>query len=97
MKENPNAWENLARLARQAPEPAPAETPFGFATRVVANWPSVSTSELSAVWEFLSLRSLVLAALITVVTLGTNYDLMSHDWTQEFAGDDATFEPLLEP
>ena len=97
MNEKLNPWENLARLARQAPEPTPTEMPFGFATRVMANWPSATVVELSAVWELLSVRSLVLAALIMAVTLGVNYDLMSHDWTQEVAVADATFEPLLEP
>lgn len=98
MNEKNNPWDKLARLARQAPEPAPAETPFGFAARVVANWPSAATAaELSAVWELLSARSLVLAALIMAVTLGINYDLVSHDWTQEVAVADATFEPLLQP
>ncbi len=97
MRENHDAWENLVRQARQAPEPAPAAMPCGFASRVVANWPSPAVIELSAVWEFLSLRSLGLAALIMVVTLGFNYDLISHDWTQEVAVAETTFEPLMEP
>ena len=63
MNEKINPWDKLARLARQAPEPARAEMPFGFATRVVANWPA-PTAELSNIWELLSVRSLVLAALI---------------------------------
>ncbi len=97
MNEKYNSWEKLARLARQAPDPARAEMPFGFATRVVAHWPSAATVELSTVWELLSVRSLVLAALIMAVTLGINYDLMSHDWTQEVTVADTTFEPLLQP
>ena len=97
MKENHDAWDNLVRLARQAPKPPPSEIPFGFVARVAARWPATTVVELSAVWEFLSLRSLILAALIMVATLGINYDLLSHDWTQEVDVADPGFEPLLEP
>jgi hypothetical protein len=33
-----NDVDRLLRSAAQAPEPAAAETPFGFDTRVVASW-----------------------------------------------------------
>jgi hypothetical protein len=98
MNKNYNFWEKLTRLARQAPEPGPAEMPYGFATRVVANRPTAAPgAELSAAWESLSVRSLALAALVMAFTLGLNYDLMNHDWTQEVTPVDTAFEPLLEP
>ena len=98
MNENHNSWEKLTRLARLAPAPRPAEMPYGFATRVAANLLTAAPgAELSAAWESLSVRSLVLAALVMAFTLGLNYDLMNHDWTQEVALVDTAFEPLLEP
>ncbi len=97
MNKTNNPRANLIRLARQAPAPAPVELPFGFATRVVAHWSAAETPALSAVWEWLSVRSLVLAALIMATTLGANYDLMSPDWPPEIAMADTTFDSLLEP
>lgn len=87
----------MTRLARQVPEPGPAEMPYGFAIRVVANRPTAAPgTELSAAWESLSMRSLVLAALVMAFTLGINYDLLNHEWAQEIGLVDTTFEPALE-
>ncbi|MFM8468647.1 MAG: hypothetical protein ACKODH_01555 [Limisphaerales bacterium] len=98
MSETKDSWQKLARLARQAPQPAAAELPFGFATRVAARWAGGETPAPSAweVWEVLSLRGLVLAGALMVAVLFTSYDLTTPGWTQQYTVADAAVNPIFE-
>jgi hypothetical protein len=94
---NEMQWERLTKLARQAQRSESTEAPYGFATCVAANWQSAEPVSLETVWEFLSLRSLALAAVVMVVSLGINYDLLSGDWSHELAMTDHAIQEVLEP
>ena len=51
----------------------PAEAPFGFSARVVAQWQTPPTPSLTALWQSLVLRALgaVTLVLVILVTYGT--------------------------
>lgn len=98
MSEPKDNWQKLARLARQAPKPAGAEAPFGFATRVAARWAAGESPAPSAwdVLEIFSLRSLVVAGALMVAVLFVSYDVTTPGWTQQYTVADATFDPIFE-
>lgn len=77
--------EQLAARARNAAAPAPAEMPFGFATRVIAA--AHATGDTSALWARLSLASLPVAALAAAACLWWSMSAMTadaHDLAQVF-------------
>ncbi len=91
-------WQKLARLARQAPKPAEASAPFGFATRVASRW-SAAAQPVPSAWdvlELVSLRSLVVAAVLMIAAVAVSYDVATPGWTQQYTVADATFDPLFE-
>jgi hypothetical protein len=56
--------DRLSSLARQAPVAGlPVELPYGFATRVLSQ---LKQQAVERPWEFLSLRALPVAAMITL-------------------------------
>ncbi len=91
-------WQKLARLARQAPKPAEATAPFGFAGRVASRWVADAQPAPSAwdVLELFSLRSLVVAAALMIAAVAVSYDVATPGWTQQYTVADATFDPLFE-
>lgn len=98
MSEPQDHWQKLARLARQAPKPAEAAAPFGFATRVGARW-AAGESPVPSTWDVLelfSLRSLVVAGALMVAVAFASYDVASPGWTQQYTVADATFDPFFE-
>jgi hypothetical protein len=98
MSEPKDNWQKLVHLARQAPQPAKAEVPFGFATRVAARWAAGEPAAPTAweVWEQFSLRGLVLAGALMVVVVFTSYDLVTPGWTQDYTMADAAVDPIFE-
>ena len=98
MSELKDHWQKLARLARQAPKPAEAAAPFGFATRVASRWVAGETPEPSSwdVLELFSLRSLVVAGALMVAAVFISYDVATPGWTQQYTVADATFDPVFE-
>ncbi len=60
--------KRLMRWARQAPEPAPAEMPFGFSSRVLAAMSSSAPMNELASWQSALWRCWWAAA--TVIVLG---------------------------
>ncbi len=85
MKPESDPWSRLARTARQSPEPAAAEAPFGFATRVVAQWQTAPAPSLASVWETLSKRILAVSCALMVITVVASYGLIQESvadtWT----------------
>jgi hypothetical protein len=90
-------WEKLTHLARQAQRAESPDAPYGFATRVAAQWAAAEPITLANVWEFLSLRSLAFAALLMVASVGINFDVLNGDWSKELAMTDAAISDVLEP
>jgi hypothetical protein len=73
MNGNDQVWQQLARAARQAPAPAPAEAPCGFSGRVVARWRAGDSAPLSP-WEAFALwRPLACAALVMLLSVMVNF------------------------
>jgi hypothetical protein len=66
-------WERLARAARRVQvEPAP-EMPFGFDTRVIADWHARREAEEAVPWAWLLRGALVCASLIMLLSLAMNF------------------------
>ena len=71
MKPFDERWQHAARLAHSTQPPNDDAAPFGFATRVVANWPAPES-----LWQPLALRMLgaMTALLVLLVVVGTLTD-----------------------
>jgi len=81
-------WQIGAAEARKAPTPPLRKIPFGFAARVVAEWRALAnTVSPDAVWERLSLRALVCASVLLLISLA---------WSSSLSGDGQTLKPSLE-
>ena len=69
----PDYWKHLAGTARRVPvEPAP-EMPFGFDTRVIADWQARREGEEAVPWAWLLRGALVCASLIMLLSLAMNF------------------------
>ena len=69
----PDYWKRLAGTARRvAAEPAP-EMPFGFDTRVIADWPARREGDEAVPWARLLRGALVCASLIMLLSLAMNF------------------------
>jgi hypothetical protein len=66
MNEFERRWQLGARAARADAPNLSNEAPFGFATRVVAQWQKNPEPSLMALWQRLSLRVLGAMALIFI-------------------------------
>jgi hypothetical protein len=71
MKPAPSAWNRLVSLARRASLDTEAAAPYGFSTRVAARAFSSTPSTASAL-SFMSWRALLVAAIVTTVTVAAN-------------------------
>lgn len=59
-------WQTAAKLAREAEPPRDDSAPFGFATRIVAQWPAPENTAL--LWQRLLARTLgVMTAVLIIV------------------------------
>ncbi|MBI3849121.1 MAG: hypothetical protein HY298_02345 [Verrucomicrobia bacterium] len=81
-------WQVGAAAARKAPVPPLREIPFGFATRVVALWRAQArTVSPDVIWERLSLRALVCASVLLLLSLA---------WSSSMSADGQLLKPALE-
>jgi hypothetical protein len=71
----PDYWMRLAGAARQAPA-APPDMPFGFDTRVLADWRSRREPDGTLPWALLLRGALVCASLIMLVSVAMNYQTL---------------------
>ena len=82
MNDAEKSWRKLVETSKHASaETAPA-APFGFSTRVTARWLS-GERRLPTAWELLSLRSLGLALLVMLVSLGVGFSDVQDQFTPE--------------
>lgn len=72
----PDYWQRLAQAARLAPAQLPPPLPFGFDTRVLANWRAQRDSGEGLPWVFLLRAGVAGAALIMLVSLALNYQAL---------------------
>jgi hypothetical protein len=82
MKTNDTTWRKLAQTARHAPDPRDTSAPFGFAGRVVARAQSAPAMTVSP-WDVLSLKSLALALLVMIVSVGWSFSSVAEQFTGE--------------
>lgn len=70
MKKSDKILESLLKSARQVKQADLSETPFGFSTRVVAEWHASRTkSSFGDMFQLLSLRVFSMAACIACASL----------------------------
>jgi hypothetical protein len=70
--------DRLLRSAASAPEDAPAEPPFGFATRIVALWRAAKANDLRELTRFVR-RVAILAIAVTLITSVAAYQQASEN------------------
>ena len=70
------SWDRLVAAARQAPQEADAEAPFGFATRVVALSRRPEGRGASIFGRY-SLRALGVASILAVASVAANYSAIA--------------------
>ena len=87
MNEFDHRWQRGVEAARRAESAPSDEAPFGFATRVVAQWQAHPEPSLALLWQRLAWRVLGAMALV-LVTLAA-YDALS-------MGSDAPLPPPVE-
>ena len=81
-------WQIGAAAARKAPTPPLREIPFGFATRVVAEWRALADAvSPEVVWERLGLRALVCSSVLLLASLA---------WSVSLSPDAQMLKPPLE-
>ena len=83
MKTAPDRWQKLAaRAATAAPQPErdPAAPPW-FAARVTARWLAGDLPATLSPWELFSGRSVALAALVMLLALSANYEVIHDQFT----------------
>lgn len=94
MKTAPDPWQKLAALATAtaAPQPASATAaPPWFAARVTARWLAGDRLFAPSPWEIFSVRSVAVAALVMLLALAANYELLH----EQFAHADQPVDLLL--
>jgi hypothetical protein len=72
-------WKLGAAAARRATTPASEAAPFGFATRVIAEWPSRAEPSLALLWQRLGLRILGIMALVLLTLVAYGALTMNHE------------------
>ena len=83
MKTAPDLWQKLAaRAATAAPQPErdPAAPPW-FAARVTARWLAGDLPAALSPWELFSVRSVAVAALVMLLALSANYEVIRDQFT----------------
>ena len=81
-------WQIGAAAARHASGEPLGEIPFGFATRVIAQWQARTRgASLDIVWERLGLRALVCSSVLLLASLA---------WSISLSTDGQSLKPPLE-
>lgn len=71
-----SAWVKLARLAATAPREE-MEMPFGFPTRVIAQWRDRPREAMLSMFEWFTVRGLAVAVLILAGSAAFGYDAIA--------------------
>jgi len=87
MNEFERRWKMGLEAARRTAPSSSEEAPFGFATRVVAQWSAQPEPSVLALWQQFAVR--VLGAMAVVLVALAAYDALS-------LGTDAPLQPAVE-
>ncbi len=73
MKAKHDPWARLCQAARGAPPETPVPAPFGFETRVLAEWRAESSADEWLLWKPALRGALAVAGLLALVSVGLSY------------------------
>ncbi|MGB0581903.1 MAG: hypothetical protein ACPGVU_19585 [Limisphaerales bacterium] len=90
-----NKWERLSRWARRERKIEGEGAPYGFSNRVAAIWAAGEAPLIPDWWEWLSIRSVVVAMVIMLGTLAVNHDVVAHGFEIDVSMMDSMEEPIL--
>ena len=88
-------WNRIRSVARQASDERGNQAPFGFAPRVAALWAAGARPILPDLWEWLSIRSVLVAVSVMLLTLALNADLFTGGAALEVSVVDTLTGPVL--
>jgi len=77
-------WQRLARRAQAAP-PEELALPFGFSTRVVAQWRTQALPPSRDMWESVMVRGVGVAFLLFLGCSVWGYEAFSNTWSSDSA------------
>ena len=80
MKPASDPWQKLVARAGRVPERDTTAPPW-FAARVTARWLAGDLPPALSPWELFSLRSVALAALVMLLALSANYEVLHDQFT----------------
>ena len=82
MKKHQLTWQKLSRRAQVAPAEEPA-MPFGFSTRVVAQWRAQALVPTRDLWETVMVRGVGVAFLLFLGCSLLSYESFSNTWSSD--------------
>jgi len=89
-------WQRLVAAARRAGDPRDDSAPLGFATRIAAQALSATPRiSIGSIFERLSLRALIVACLLMLISFAINYSAISHAFEDEIDVNDPVAEVLV--
>ncbi len=95
MKKLNHPWDRLLRAARQAPAEHLEAVPFGFTTRVIADWRAPLPADEPLPWQPLLQGALICSSLIMLLTLAANYRALKAEGPNELAIADSVIQLSL--
>lgn len=84
MNELERQLNRLFHWARQAPDEETTALPYGFATRVVAQWQATRQELVSAVWERLAERAAFVASLALLLGVVSYFAASRHEVAYDY-------------
>lgn len=79
MNEFDSRWKIAAAAARRVADERPADAPFGFSTRVLAQWRSAPLPSTAALWQQLAWRVLGGVAAVLLAMIALDAAATAHD------------------
>ncbi|MBI3417920.1 MAG: hypothetical protein HY043_21720 [Verrucomicrobia bacterium] len=84
MNELERQLNRLFHWARRAPERETAALPYGFATRVVAQWQAARPELVAALWERLACRAAFAAGLVLLIGAASYFAANWHEVAYDY-------------
>lgn len=76
MKDFDQRWQTLARRASGLPAELPGELPFGFATRILAQYRQAPAEPWEEIFSLVGVRALLVTSFLALVGAGVGF----YDW-----------------
>lgn len=95
MKNHNDPWDRLLGMARRGPEEKCDGAPFGFTTRVIAEWRAGEGAEEPLPWLSLLRGALICSSVILLLSLAANYRALKGEGTNDLTVADSIIEMSL--